>query len=152
MGIVSIMIACNEKKEEAAAVVIDKDQIKAEIQAKEDSFASVYNKGELKHIGYYADDAMSFYQNRPPLVGKEEILTFLRSDLVSNTNKITFKTNDVFISSDGGQVVELGSFTVVDSLNNPFNKGNYMSLFEKRNGSYLVVRDMSASDSTYQNK
>jgi len=27
-----------------------------------------------------------------------------------------------------------------------------MSLFEKRNGSYLVVRDMSASDSTYKNE
>ena len=68
-GIIGLMFACNSPKEEPAAAVIDKDQIKSEIQAKEDSFAAVYNSGEIKNIGYYADDATSFFQNRAPLVG-----------------------------------------------------------------------------------
>jgi Nuclear transport factor 2 (NTF2) domain. len=144
--IASFVFSCNDKKEETPAAVVDKEQVKKDIQAKEDEFASVYNSGIVKNIGYYADDATSFYQNRPPLVGREAIIEFLKSDLNANSNKISFKTNDVFPSSDGNQVVEIGYFKVVDSANNPINTGNYMSLFEKRNGKYVSVRDMSASD------
>jgi len=143
---INLMFACNAKKEEPVAVVIDKEQIKKQIQAKEDSFAALYNSGEVRDIGYYADDATSFFQNRAPLVGKEAIVTFLKDDISSSSNRISFKTNEVFVSSDGNLVVEIGSFKVVDSINTPINSGNYMSLFEKRNGKYVAVRDMSASD------
>jgi len=147
----TLMFACtNNKKEESAAPVVDKEQIKNEIQAKENEFAATYNSGQLKSIGYYADDATSFYQNRPPLVGKQAIIDFLKSDLNSNKNVISFKTNEVFVSNDGNQVVETGYFKVVDSANNPINSGNYMSLFEKRDGKYVSVRDMSASDGSSQ--
>jgi ketosteroid isomerase-like protein len=144
--IISLLVACNAKKEETAAVVIDKEQIKKEIQAKEDSFAAAYNKGEVTNIGYYADDATSYFQNRLPLVGKEAIVTFLKNDIISNTDRISFTTKEVFVSGDGNMVVEIGSFKLVDSANAPLNTGNYMSLFEKRNGRYVTVRDMSASD------
>ena len=139
------MIACNAKKAEPAAG-IDKEQIKKEIQAKENEYAALYNGAELKNIGYYADDATTFYQNRAPLVGKEAIIEFLKSDLVANTNKISFVTNEVFVSNDGIMVVEIGHYEVVDSTNTAINTGNYMVLFEKRNGNYYSVRDMSASD------
>ena len=144
VGIITLMFACESKKEEPVA--IDKEQIKKEIQAKEDEFADLYNTGVLKDIGYYADDAITFLQNRPALVGKEAIVEFLKSDISTSSNKISFKTNEVFVSNDGNMVVEVGHFTVVDSTNTGINKGNYMSLFEKRNGKYVCVRDMSASD------
>ncbi|SMO32675.1 YybH family protein [Solitalea koreensis] len=144
--ILSLMFACNPQKEKPVAVIIDKEQIKKEIQAKEDSFAELYNSGEVRNIGYYADDAISFFQNRAPLVGKDAIVTFLKNDIASTTDKISFKTNEVFVSNDGNQVVEIGYFTVVDSTGTPINTGNYMSLFEKRNGKYVALRDMSASD------
>lgn len=147
--IITLLYACNtnnNNKGEPATVVVDKEQIKKEIQAKEDEFAATYNAGVLKDIGYYADDATSFLQNRPALVGKEAIIEFLKSDMSANSNKISFKTNEVFVSNDGNMVVEVGRFTVVDSTNTGINKGHYMSLFEKRNGKYVCVRDMSASD------
>ena len=109
-SITTLMLACNTETKEPPAVVIDKEQIKKEIQAKEDEFAGLYNTGELRNIGYYADDAKVFYQNRAPLDGKDSIVNFLKSDLDGNTNKITFTTNEVFPSSDGNQVVEIGSF------------------------------------------
>lgn len=146
-SMLTLLFSCNNKKEETAAPVVDKEQIKKEIQAKEDEFAATYNAGELKDIGYYADDATTFFQNRPPLVGKPAIIEFLKSDLNGGSkNKISFQTNDVFVSNDGNQVVEVGSFKVVDSSNTTVNSGNYMSLFEKRDGKYVCVRDMSASD------
>src|SRR4051812_14581216 len=146
-----LLFACNEKKDyPAAPVSIDKEQIKKEIQAKEDAFAELYNSGEVRNIGYYADDATSFFQNREPLVGKEAIVSFLRDDIASKTDRISFKTNEVFVSSDGYQVLEVGYFKVVDSASGPLNTGNYMTLFEKRNGKYVAVRDMSASDKPVQ--
>jgi ketosteroid isomerase-like protein len=144
--LLSFIFACNSNKQESTAPVVDKDQVKKDIQAKEDEFAATYNGGVAKNIGYYADDAISFYQNRAPIVGRDSIVAFLTADAVANSNKISFKTNDVFVSSDGNQVVEVGYYTVVDSANTPINTGNYMSLFEKRDGKYVSVRDMSASD------
>jgi ketosteroid isomerase-like protein len=144
--LMSLLIACNTKKTEPVAVVIDKEQIKQEIQAKENAFAEVYNSGELRDIGYYADDATTFFQNRAPLVGKDSIVAFLKAGLNANTNKISFTTKEVFVSNDGEQVVEIGYYSVVDSTNTPINTGNYMSLFVKRDGKYVSLRDMSASD------
>jgi len=137
--IMSMVTACSTTS-------VDKEQIKKDIQAKETEFANVYNEGKLKEIGYYADDATTFYQNRAPLVGKAAIVEFLKSDLDSNTNKISFLTKEVFPSSDGNQVVEIGYFELMDSANIIINTGNYMTLFEKRNGSYVSVRDMSVSN------
>jgi ketosteroid isomerase-like protein len=139
------IFACNSKNE-APAAAVDKEQIKKDIQAREDEFAATFNGGVLKEIGYYSDDATSFYQNRAPLVGRDSIIAFLKADAVANSNKISFKTNEVFVSNDGNQVVEIGNFKVVDSANTTINTGNYMSLFEKRDGKYVSVRDMSASD------
>ena len=145
-SVLMLMISCNSKQEASTTTTIDKEQIKKEIQAKEDAFAEIYNTGELKNIGYYADDATTFFPNRPPLVGKEAIIEFYKSAITSTSNRISFTSKDIFISNDGNQVVEIGYFKVVDSTNNPVNSGNYMSLFEKRDGKYVCVRDMSTSD------
>jgi hypothetical protein len=78
------------------------------------------------------------------LVGKDAIVEFLKADLDSNT--ISFKTKEVFPPSDGNQVVEIGYFELLDSSSIVINTGNYMTLFEKRNGKYVSVRDMSVSN------
>jgi len=141
-----LMASCNTNGEKSTSVLIDKEQVKKEIQARENEFAEIYNGGELKRIGYYADDAVTFYQNMAPLRSREERLEFLEVDLATNTNKITFTTNEVFPSKDGTQVLEIGYYSVVDSANIVVSTGNYMSLFEKRDGQYVCLRDMSASD------
>jgi len=146
--LMSLLFACNTKQTQPNAAVIDKEQIKKEIQAKENEFAETYNSGIAKAIGYYADDAKTFAQNRAPLVGKAAIVEYLMADLnlTNKSNRISFTTNEVFVSSDGNMVVEIGYYKVVDPTNTAVNTGNYMSLFEKRNGKYFSVRDMSASD------
>jgi ketosteroid isomerase-like protein len=148
LSLISILIACNTKKTGSAGTAVDKEQIKKEIQAKENEFAATYNSGEMKNIGYYAEDATTFAQNNPPVVGREAILEYLKAniDSLDKSNKITFTTKEVFVSNDGNQVVEIGYYQVFDSTNTPVNVGNYMSLFEKRDGRYYSVRDMSASD------
>lgn len=148
--LMSLIIACNTKKEEPVEAVVDLEQIKKEIQAKENEYAEVYNAGELKKIGYYADDAITFAQNQEPKVGREAIIEYLKVDAEFRTDRISFNTNEVFVSNDGNLVVELGYYRVVDSTNTEINTGNYMCLFEKREGKYYCVREMSASDMTFE--
>jgi ketosteroid isomerase-like protein len=147
-SVLSLIFACSPKKEEASASVIDKEAIKKEIQDKENEFAAIYNSGELKNIGYYADDAISYAQNKPPIVGREAIIAYYKAGIDSSSkgNKITFTTHEVFVSNDGNQVVETGYYNLVDSTDVTLNRGNYMILFEKRDGKYVSVREMSASD------
>jgi ketosteroid isomerase-like protein len=145
--LISVLVACNTKNNVQLSAE-DIEKIKKEIQAKEDEFAAVYNAGEMKSIGYYADDAVTFYQNTQPLVGKPAIIEYLKENLdsLAKSHKISFKTNEVFVADNGNQVGEIGYYKVVDSDNNPVNTGNYMALFVKRDGKYVSLRDMSASD------
>ena len=144
--LMSLTVACDTKRADTTETVVDIEQIKKEIQAKEDEFAAVYNAGEMRKIGYFAEDATSFAPNQAPKVGREAIIEYLKVDIESNTDKIAFTTREVFVSNDGNLVVELGYYQVVDSTNTPFNTGNYMCLFEKRDGQYYCVREMSVSD------
>lgn len=146
-AVLLLLISC-KKEEQATVAVIDTNQIKEEIQAKENEFAEVYNSGIEKNIGYHADDAITYPQNSQPIVGKQAIIEYLKThrDTISIGRKISFKTEEVFVSNDGNQVVEVGYYKVSDSTDAVVNSGNYMSLFVKRDGKYVCLRDMSTSD------
>ena len=145
-GLLVLMASCNTNGEKSTSVLMDKEQVKMDIQARENQFAEIYNSGEIKKIGYYADDAVTYYQNMAPIRGKEERMEFFKMDLNENKNRISFTTTEVFPSKDGVQVLEIGYYSVVDSTNTAISTGNYMSLFEKRDGQYVCLRDMSTSD------
>ena len=147
LGMVSVLIfACKPKQEESAAV--DKEQIKNEIQALENKMAEMFNDRNVHAEEYYAEDAKSFSQNKPPLVGKTEIEKSIKEDLSNFPDgyQIAFVVNEVFPSSDGNQVVEIGNYRVSDSSMTALYTGNFIAVFEKREGKYVCVRDMSASD------
>jgi ketosteroid isomerase-like protein len=148
-GFATLSISCNKKAEEATvAPTVDKEQIKMEIQAIENTFATHYNTKNTDSITYYADDAKSFFIGRNPIIGKESILEFLNTDIkgIKKGIKISFTTNEVHVSNDGINVTEIGEFKLVDSTDTKIDGGNYFSLFEKRNGKYVCIRDIAASD------
>src|SRR5512135_2011044 len=90
--LMSLLCACNTKNAEPVTALIDKEQVKREIQAKENEFAETYNSGIAKEIGYYADDATTFSQNRAPLVGKAAIVEYLMASVnaAHKSNRISF--------------------------------------------------------------
>lgn len=146
MTVFATIVCCKPKTETPEPV--DKDQIKTEIQAIENKIAEMYNNRDLSNEDYYADDATSFSQNKPPLVGKAAIDKSIREDLklFQKGHQIAFVVNEIFPSADGNQVVEIGSYRVSDSTATAIYTGNFMALFEKRDGKYVVTRDMAASD------
>jgi len=148
-------IACNKKTEETTtAPMVDKEKIKMEIQAIENTFASHYNTKNTDSITYYADDAKSFFIGREPISGKDAILKYLTNDIkgINNGVKFSFITNEIHVSNDGELVTEIGEFMLTDSTDTKLESGNYISLFEKRNGKYVCIRDMAASNTLPTNK
>ena len=142
--IMGLTLACSQKKTE---IKIDKDQIKAEIQAIEDKFASAYNDRNVDSITYYADSAISYFAGEKPIVGKEAILRHIKNELLDFPDgaKVSFKTIEIYVTADGNNVAEIGEFQQVDSTGVLLHQGHYFSFFAKRNGRFVCMRDMTNS-------
>lgn len=147
LATMSLLIACNQKKE-APTLAIDKDAIKTEIQSIEDAYSTAFNARNADEITYYADDAISFSNEKKPLEGKSAIHESIKTELMNFPKgaKISFETKEVHISNDANQVVEIGGYTVKDSTDAKMMSGNFISLFEKKDGKYICIRDMVNSD------
>ena len=138
-----IFSACSttEKKE-----VIDMAKVKGEIQAMEDAYAAAEKAKDADGVAaYYSDDAMSYSRNTQPLSGKaairENIATNIAKDTTGNYN--VYKVVDLF--AEGNTAIEIGSWTEFDSSGTELENGNYMSYFQKRDGKYVCVRDMTTT-------
>lgn len=132
-----------EKKE-----TVDMEKIKTEIQAMEDAYAAgEKNKDADAVAAYYSEDAISYSRNKQPISGKAAIRKNIANNIANDTtgNYSVYKIVDLFVESDGDAVVEIGSWTNFDPSGKEMENGNYMSYFQKRDGKYLCVRDMSTT-------
>lgn len=141
--------ACTStEKKEVVEEPVDKEKIKSEIQAMEDAYAAgEKNKDADAVAAYYSEDAISYSRNREPLVGRAAIRESIANNIANDTtgNYSVYKIVDLFVEGDAA--VEIGSWTDFDSSGTQVGKGNYMSYFEKRDGKYICVRDMSTTTS-----
>ena len=74
---------------------------------------------------------------------RDNIANNIAKDTTENYN--VYKVVDLF--AEGNTAVEIGSWTEFDSSGNEKENGNYMSYFQKRDGKYICVRDMSTTTS-----
>lgn len=143
--------SCKEKASEPVEevpVAIDEEAIKNEIQELENRYADAANSNDVESVlNYYDEDIISYPSDKLPISGKEALRKSLAKDFEDSKDyKVSFVVKDIFPSNDGEQVVEIGEYTVKDSMSTTVYHGHYMSLFEKRAGKYVCVRDMSTSD------
>jgi ketosteroid isomerase-like protein len=142
--ILALCLSCTQNKEVKS---IDKDLVKAEIQAIENQFALIYNTRNADSLTYYADDAVSYFVGQKPLVGKVAIHQFIENELKEFPigAKISNETLEIFVTDDGNNVAEVGAYKQVDSTGKILQTGHYFSFFTKRNGKYVCTRDMANS-------
>ena len=130
-----ILSACSttEQKE-----VLDMDKVRLEIQAMEDADAVA---------AYYSDDAISYSRNTEPLSGKAAIRDNIANNIAKGTegNYNVYTVVDVF--AEGDTAIEVGSWVEFDPSGKEVDNGNFMSYFQKRDGKYVCVRDMSTTTS-----
>ncbi len=138
--------ACGTTEKEDVKDVIDMDQLRVEIQAMEDAYAAGQKAKDADAVvAYYSDSAISYSQNEQPISGKKAIRDNIAKEIAKDTteNYNVYKVVDLF--ADGNNAVEIGSWTEFDSSGKEKDNGNYMSYFEKRDGKYFCVRDMSTT-------
>lgn len=155
--IMILVMACQPKEKEVITTTteaLDVEKIKSEIQAMETAFAESYNNGTANGKGYYAPDAASYSQNKPPLIGADVIAVYIKEEMESLPKgaKISFSVTEIFPSTDGKQVVELGRYDVNDADGLSLHRGNFMSLFVLKDGKYVCIRDMGASEKPLEEK
>ena len=142
--VLTFSIACNQKP---VKPTIDKDQIKAEIQAIENHFASIYTNRSTDSLRYYADDAVSYFVGQKPIAGKDAIHQFIEEELMylPEGAKMINETMEIYVTDDGNHVAEIGAYKLVDSAGVILQNGHYFSFFTKRDGKYVCTRDMATS-------
>jgi len=130
----------------APEAALNMDSVKAEIQKLEDAYAAGDKAKDADAIvAYYSDDAISYNSNEEPSVGKAAIKERIVARIAKETSgqSSAYKVVDVFAAGNGA--VEVGTWTTTDSTGKEVDKGHYMSVFEKRDGKYICIRDMSVS-------
>jgi uncharacterized protein (TIGR02246 family) len=150
-------VACNAptndaatKAAETAKTVVtqpDMAKIKAEIKAIEDAWAAASNAKDVATVlGFYADDAISMNDDKPMQVGKAAIQKGIEAEMARHkeNEKVAFETLDLY--GDENRVTEVGKSTVTDSKGKVTYTGKYMAVWEKRNGKWLTIRDISNDD------
>lgn len=125
----------------------DLAKMKTEIQALETAWANASNARDAAAIlAFYADDAVSMSDDKPMFVGKAAIQKdsetwFAKSE---EGSKITYEVMDVF--GDENLITETGTGTVKDATGKVTYTGKYMAIWEKRNGKWMCIRDISNDD------
>ncbi len=132
---------------EKAVTKPDMAKIKAEIQALENAWAVASNAKDMTTIlGFYADDAVSMPANKSVITGKAAIEKDIKADFEKRkvNNVISYETTEVF--GDENLVTEFGKTTTKDAAGKVTYTGKYMALWEKRNGKWLVIRELYNDD------
>ena len=147
-----LLAACQQAPEPKPAAVQevpkpDLAKLKAEIQAINNTWAAASNaRNTAAILAFYADDAVSMSNNKPMIVGKAAIQKDSETwfEKTKEGSTVAYETMDVF--GDENLVTETGKITTKDAAGKVTYTGKYITVWEKRNGKWLVIRDMSNDD------
>jgi ketosteroid isomerase-like protein len=125
----------------------DFGKIKAEIQELENEWAAADNEGDISKImSYLADDAITMPNDKPAISGKAAIQKDYEEGMAKRKpgEVVSYEAVEVFGSEN--QVTEIGKSITKDSTGNIVRTGKYVAVWEKRDGKYLLLRDIGNSD------
>lgn len=157
MAISILAVGCNDAAEggggtvaptgEQAAAKPDMAKVKAEIVALEKAWADASNAMDTTALlNFYSDDAITMGNNKPMMVGKAAIKKDLEEGFAKRKKGsiVSFEVLDVYGTED--VVTEVGTIAVKDEAGKQTYAGKYMAVWEKRDGKYVCVRDISNDD------
>lgn len=126
----------------------DMAAVKAEIQAIENAWSAADNAGDIPALlAFYSDDAVSMGSGSPMAVGKAAIQKEMEANMASRPAGVTVSYEVIDVFGDENTVTEVGKMTRKDASGKEISTGKYMAVWEKRNGKYICVRDISNNDS-----
>ena len=130
-----------------ATTKTDPAKLKEEIQAVETAFANADNARDAKAVSaFYADDAVALDNNQPMVVGHAAIEKSVETYLAKRPKGETtaYETIDVFGCDN--YATEVGKITRKDAGGKTVYTGKYMAIWEKRDGKWICIRDITNDD------
>lgn len=108
-----------------------------------------YNAGDADGVAsLYASDAILLPAGAPMATGHEAIRDYLAEDIErSRASGLSFRPNDVTDGGiDDGTGWITGTFAVVDGSGHTVDTGKYLTLYQRAEGEWVIVRDIWNSD------
>jgi len=94
----------------------------------------------------FVEDGTLFAEDREPVVGRTAIQAYMADNFVANPNTIPDWSGDrVELATSGDFAVEYGTWQDTDSDGAELDRGKYVTVFRKVNGTWMVETDMSLS-------
>jgi uncharacterized protein (TIGR02246 family) len=142
------LLALNcEQQQQSASDTRAADE--AAIRAISPTWFKAYNAGDVNSIvALHAEDAVVNAPGAPAARGQAAIREFLKKDVAGsaaagvalNGNSAT----EVGVSGDLGW--EWGTFTVTNKSGATVDRGKYVTVYAKKDGKWLIIRDIWNSD------
>lgn len=142
-----IHLACSPPAPQIVASKPDMEAVKREIQAIETAFAAADNARDINALlAFYSDDAVAMGHGEPMAVGKAAIRKRMVEGFAKNVTGSTVEYHVIEVFGDESLITEIGKSKTKDISGTVTSTGKYMALWEKRDGKYLCIRDISNSD------
>lgn len=144
--LILFVLACTPPPSEPT---IDLTQVKKDVSGIAQSWQNAINTKDMEaQLALFADDMKTFGPNKAPETSKAAIKAAMEAAMAKDTANayvhVEFTTNEVFAAGD--LAVELGSWADKDEEGNVTDKGNYFTVLQKKDGKYVVVRDIWNSE------
>lgn len=118
------------------------------IRAVNGAWAGHYNAGDADAVaGLYWDDAVLMPPGAPAAEGRAAIRDYLAGDTAgAKAAGLTMSIDHGPIGVSGSLAWQTGSFGVTDAAGATVDTGKYLSVLEKRDGKWLLLRDIYNSN------
>lgn len=96
----------------------------------------------------YADDAVLMVPGSPAARGREAIKAAYQKDMdaMAKSGYLNNQGNDSESAVSGDLAYESNTFNVTDKTGKKIEAGKYVTVFAKRNGKWMIIRDIWNSD------
>ena len=132
---------------QAMSTKADPATLKAEIQELENAWAKADNARDVNALAaFYSEDAVSMSNNAPMVVGYAAIKKDMEAGMAKRPKGVTTSYDVMDVFGSGDYVTEVGKTTRKDSTGKVTKTGKYMAIWEKRDGKWICIRDISNDD------
>ena len=113
------------------------------------SWFRIYNTHDAAALAaLYADDAVLMMPGSPVARGREAITAAYKKDMdaMAKSGMMNNEGTDSDIVASGDLAYESNTFTITDKNGKKIDSGKYVTVFAKRDGKWMIIRDIWNSD------
>lgn len=114
--------------------------MKADIMAANQVFMEAFAKGAATMNAYYSTDAQLMPPGMEAINGNTAIGTFWKGAYESGVKKAKLETSEAI--ENGGQVFEVGQYTLYGANDAQLDTGKYIVIWKKEGGQWKLHRDI----------